>query len=408
MAKVNYYLSSKADSKDNRLILLYYSYNDRRLMFSTNETVNKKNWNPKSKRVKTSVSGSLEINGKLDSYSEQIQSMYRRLQLNNELINDEIIKENISNIILNKKNREVKPDFLQFIELFLENVKSTRASATMLAYNTTVVHLKKFHTDRTKNKRLEFNDIDLNFYNDFINYLTNAKLSKNSIGKHIKIIKVFLNEATERGINDNLKFRSKKFKVLKEDSDSIYLNESEIERLYKLNLSKLPHLEKVRDLFIIGCWTGLRFGDLSKVDGDNIKDDFLTIRTQKTDQKIVIPIHKLVKQILEKYDYMLPKAISNQKMNDYIKKICEKAKINEEIITTITKGGKVVSEKTKKFNLVSSHTSRRSFATNQYLRGVPSRLIMMITSHKTETIFLKYIKVTAQEEANRLKDMWKI
>lgn len=205
-----------------------------------------------------------------------------------------------------------------------------------------------------------------------------------------------------------MNFRSKKFKVLKEDSDSVYLNEEEITRLYNLDLSKTERLDKTRDLFIIGCWTGLRFGDLSQVNRDNIKDDFLTVRTKKTDQKIVIPLHHLVKSTLEKYNYSLPRLISNQKLNDYLKEICEMAEINEDTVKSMTKGGKTSSTKNKKFDLITSHTARRSFATNQYLRGVPSRLIMMITGHKTETVFLKYIKVTAQEEAERLKEMWRI
>lgn len=408
MAKVNYYLSNKPDTNGNRLILLYYSFNAKRIISSTNESINPKNWNPKSKRAKSSMSGSLELNAKLDSYAEQVQSMYRRLQLGDKIINDEILKSNISDIVSNKEKQSELPDIFIFVETFISNVQNTRANATILAYNTTVTHLKLFQKEHLRGKRLDFQDIDLNFYNSFLNYLTEHNLSKNSIGKHIKTLKVFLNEATERGVNTNLNFRSKKFKVLKEDSDSVYLNEEEITRLYNLDLSKTERLDKTRDLFIIGCWTGLRFGDLSQVNRDNIKDDFLTVRTKKTDQKIVIPLHHLVKSTLEKYNYSLPRLISNQKLNDYLKEICEMAEINEDTVKSMTKGGKTSSTKNKKFDLITSHTARRSFATNQYLRGVPSRLIMMITGHKTETVFLKYIKVTAQEEAERLKEMWRI
>lgn len=409
MAKVNYYLSNKPDIKGNRLILLYYSYNAKRIVSSTNESINPKNWNPKAKRAKASMAGSLELNAKLDNYAELVQSMYRRLQLSNQTINSDIVKQNITDILTNREKPSEILDLFSFSESFVNSVKSIRAKATILSYNTTIKHLKVFQKEKLPTKkRIEFQDIDLNFYNLFLNYLTACDLSKNSIGKDIKNLKVFLNEATDRGINTNLDFRNKKFKVLREDSDTVYLSEDEILILYNLDLSKNERLDKTRDLFIIGCWTGLRFGDLSQVNKENIKDDFLTVRTKKTDQKIVIPLHHLVRSILEKYDYELPRKISNQKLNDYLKEVCELAKIDDEIVKSITKGGNISTTKTKKFNLITSHTGRRSFATNQYLRGVPSRLIMMITGHKTETVFLKYIKVTAQEEAERLKEMWRI
>ncbi len=110
-----------------------------------------------------------------------------------------------------------------------------------------------------------------------------------------------------------------------------------------------------------------------------------------------------MKSILEKYDYQLPRIPSNQKFNDYIKKVAELAGINEQITTEITKGGFKVMGTTEKFNLVTSHTARRSFATNAFLNDVPSIAIMKITGHKTESAFMKYIKMSAKDNAKKMQ-----
>jgi len=123
------------------------------------------------------------------------------------------------------------------------------------------------------------------------------------------------------------------------------------------------------------------------------------LKTQKTKHTVTIPIHPTVRAILEKYNYELPPAISNQKFNKYIREVAEAAKINEPFTKHITKGGKSLSIPMKKYEAVSSHVARRSFATNAYKRKIEPLLIMAITGHKTETEFLKYIKVTDEEKA---------
>jgi integrase len=280
---------------------------------------------------------------------------------------------------------------------------------------------------------LNFNSIDIDFYNLFIDYLTKptksktktgkiiskAGLSKNTIGTRIKILKTFINEANDRGITVLNDYKKKSFKVLKEETNSIYLTESELMQIYHIetspgsldilrkefNTDKLPeYLEKVRDLFLIGCYTGLRFSDLSKLNKDNItNDNTINITTQKTNQKVVVPIHPITKQIFEKYNYQLPREISNQKFNEYLKDVAKIAGIKEPVTTESTKGGFKVSETTQKYNLVTSHTARRSFATNAFLMDMPSISIMKITGHKTESAFMRYIKMSAKDNAIKMQ-----
>jgi integrase len=213
-----------------------------------------------------------------------------------------------------------------------------------------------------------------------------------------------MNEAIDRNLTKNLEYKNRRFTVLTEQVDKIYLTQSELKIIYELDLTGFPRLSRVRDLFIVASYTGLRFSDLIQVKPENILNDAtqIKIRTEKTSELIVIPLHKYVKEIIKKYDGSLPNVISIQKMNEYLKEIGEKAEINATVKTAITRGGKTDNTLHKKYELISSHTARRSFATNAYLMDVPSISIMKITGHKTESSFMKYIRISQEDNANKL------
>jgi len=213
-----------------------------------------------------------------------------------------------------------------------------------------------------------------------------------------------MREAFERGLTKNLQFQSKRFKKIQEESQSIYLNEQELKLLTELNLTENHRLDKVRDLFLIGCYTGLRFSDLTQLSIENLSKSkkVIKIKTQKTEETVVIPINSIVKRIIDKYEGKFPTAISNEKMNSYLKELAEKTNLSQSIIKIATKGGIRTKEVLKKHELVTVHTARRSFATNAYLSGVPTLSIMKITGHKTEKSFLAYIKISQEENANKL------
>ncbi len=254
------------------------------------------------------------------------------------------------------------------------------------------------------NPTLEWEQVDFNFHENFIQYLKKKNYSQNTISSRIKNLKVFCNAALERGIHNNTTFKG--FKKQTEDSFNIYLNEEELETINKLDLKSVPYLDKARDIFLVGCWTGCRFSDLHKVTKDNIYGEFIHMEQQKTQKRVIIPLHPVVKAILKKYDGNLPEMISNQKFNTYIKEVCEKAELDEVIKKGITKGGKRQTEKKVKSDMVTSHTARRSFATNLYKSGFPTIGIMSITGHKTEKAFLSYIKVNAEQHAEMLLKHW--
>ncbi|WP_223549960.1 MULTISPECIES: site-specific integrase [Aestuariivivens] len=402
MGKAKFILKEPT-SKTDTLIYLIFRYQYQRFKYSTGEKINPKFWNSTSQRVKATkqFTEHPEFNARLDKIQNGINNAFRKLlndgiQPNNTNLKEALEIELSDNIVKPKKL-----SLFKFIEDYIEESKLNKSNGTIKVYNTTFTYLKEY---AKKYKPIDFESITLEFYNHYLGFLKKHNLSNNTVGKHIKTIKSFMNEATERGHNTNLEFRNKRFKTIREESDSVYLTVDELKKIEKLDLKASPRLEKVRDLFLVGCYTGLRFSDFTQINPENIvsSNTVIEIRTKKTGQRVSIPLHKTVRTILKKYKNKLPKAYTNQTMNDYLKEVISLAGIKEKIETTITKGGKVVKKPIPKHKLVSTHTARRSFATNLYLAEVPTISIMKITGHQTERSFLQYIRVSQKENADKL------
>ncbi|MHA2030539.1 MAG: site-specific integrase, partial [Candidatus Kariarchaeaceae archaeon] len=275
---------------------------------------------------------------------------------------------------------------------------------TIKGYNTTLNHL--LHYQETTSSDIDFDLVDMVFYKKFTSYFHQQNYSTNTIAKHIKNLKVFMKEAYKRDLTSNSSFQNEDFRIIEEESDQIYLNDNELEMIYNMPLSDHPRLERIRDLFIVASYTGLRFSDLKLIKPEHFinNETLLKIKTQKTDEIVVIPLHHTIKSILTKYEGKLPHVISNQKMNKHLKDMGRIAKINQTVSISITKGGLRVDKNYLKHELITVHTARRSFATNLYLAGVPTLTIMRITGHRTEKSFLKYIKVSPEENARLLAE----
>lgn len=270
-------------------------------------------------------------------------------------------------------------------------------------YEVTFRYLKQFAAE---NGEFDFPDIDMEFYYNFTAMLREEGLQTNTIGKKVQTLKIFLNAATEEGINTHQRYKSKNFKAHTEETDSIYLDMDELQKLYEFDLSQRPAIERVRDLFVVACWTGLRYSDLNQVTPDRMEDGLLMIRQSKTQGKIWIPLHAVVYEILDKYNGVLPDPISNQKYNDNIKVAAKLAEINAPFRKSYFIKGQKVSKKYEKHELISSHTARRTFCSNAYEMDIPTLTIMAISGHKTEAAFLKYIKIDAKRHAEKMRDMW--
>lgn len=410
MATLKFYIKdSKAEKTNIYFFLNYGAYklvNEKKkyipLKYYINESIDPKFWNTKAGRVKQDkrYKQHPEFNARLQDIEDKALSLLRQMQNDNEEVTNETLKPRLDEIIKPYKDQtnKIAMEFLEFLDYYLET--SGMKPNTKKSYTQTARDLREYETD--KGIKITFDKIDIDFHDNFIIWLKSKDYAVNTIGDRIKVLKSILRASHDRGLHNNTDYQKKAFNRPKEDTIAVYLNEKELERLYKLDLSSNIKLSHVRDWFLLASYTGLRFSDFSRLSKENITDN-ITIKTQKTGATVVIPLHTYVKSILEKHNYKLPKVISNQKFNKYIKEACELAKIEEGVLIEEIKDNLTVSKLEKKHSLVTAHTARRSFATNAYLSGVPSISIMKITGHKTEKVFMNYIKVSEKENADKLQ-----
>lgn len=413
MANVRFYLKTSKGSNPERLIFLFYTYNGIRFKYSTGLSIHPDQWNPDKQQVreiaKFNIGLSRQYNERLRELSRTVEKIQLERLNQGEIITPDELRTELNNLTGRSKESKAKGLFA-FIEEFIDtrDASPKYKVESIKVYKALYGKLTEYAKFKRKT-RLDFTDITPEFWISFRDFLYNLGLSENTVHKQITTLKTLLNSAldsTEYGQEATKANRlpsTRKIGVSKEAVQKIYLNMDELRQLYELDLSKEKRLDRVRDLFLIGAFTGLRFSDFTRIHPDHITkidgQDVIRIDTKKTGERVVIPIHSYVKAILAKYGGRPPKGISNQRMNSYLKELGQEAGMDEPIIVSKKIGGEKTSDTFKKYELICTHTARRSFATNTYKEGVPTLAIMQITGHRTEASFMRYIQVTKEENA---------
>lgn len=406
---------SRPKNESKSSIIAIVRYGNKRLNYALSVSIPVKYWDEKKKQVKETKQFPeyFRINNKLIAIRATIFKCFDTYmeENRNEEPSTNVLKRLLDNEFNKKSGGFSKPKLtlLGYLQEIIDRSESGLrvqpqsgkpiAPNTIKTYKTTKLHLTKFAENNSL--KLAFDDINLEFYDAYKAYLMKElQLSNNTVGKHFQIIKLVMNEASDNGLTTNTSFRSKRFFVIRETADSIFLTNDEIKALQGLDLSAYKNLDVTRDLFIIGCMTGLRYSDLASLKPENIEKDKIFLEQAKTKIRVVVPINEDVRRVLLKYK-TVPKAYSNQKSNQYLKEICKKVKALETIVEkSITKGGKEQKSASQKWELVTTHTARRSFATNEVKKGTPIAFIMAITGHNTEKSFWKYVRLSKEDYAN--------
>ena len=392
--KVKYYLKDK-EAKNSTMILMAFSYKSFgksfRLRCSTKLSITPRHWNEKNQLIKSSSADSVLVNHRLREIEKYIHDCLFELEKENITASPKILQERLFDKI---EGRSIATEnFFEFAESYYQNsIKIGKSKGRIKHIKSFIKILRNYESYSCRN--LDFHSFDTDFYEQFYNYRVNImKVNSGTFGSNISILKAILNDATDREVNKNLAFRSKTFKRTTSKSESIYLTREEINKISELKLE--GEQKKIRDLFLIGTETGLRFSDYSTINKEDIdfKENKLSVITQKTKQRLRIPLSNILKKILLQYPDGLPKSPTNQVSNRQLKKIGALADIKKEVSLLKNREGKDISITEKKHQFIETHTGRRSFATNLYLKGVPPQYIMKFTGHATERSFFQYIKV---------------
>ena len=427
MGRIKYEIRSKVKGK---LVPIYLNYQDTNSHFriKTDFKVKQEYWNSSKEIIKSIYfdenNFSIEQRNSVEQALNDLKSrVEREITLGTTkglIITREYVKRTIDHFF-NKVPEAENETFSQYIDRFIKEIKSGErlhnqhgAHEPILYGEGTIKNYEGFRNIWNKfqgKKQLDFEDIDISVYNSFIQYcvqLQNKKkidepgLSTNTIGRHVKQLKRIMKVARLDKLHNNTEYEN--FKDPRANVHNIYLNEDELKKLYDLKLSGMD--EKIRDVFLIGCFTLQRFSDYSRISPDMIQSKsnngmVIELIQTKTNQRVIIPIRPTLDTLLKKYDYKVP-TVHPQKLNERIKELGRDVGITEPIQMEKYKGGRRISETIPKCDLIMSHTARRSGCTNMFKDGVQPIIIMKISGHKTEREFLKYILISSEETADGL------
>lgn len=331
------------------------------------------------------------LNARLNIIKSKMELLVRESEVTNDTLLEfkKKVAEVINVSVKEKVDTSEENMFLPYFSKWSmeENTKHKYNRYKRYTYNTLVEYFG--------DKKPTFDDINYAFCEDFIEWMSARNLCANTRGSHVKFVKAAMNEAFKNRLHNNEDFRT--FRKEMEQIDAVYLTNDEVTKIAELPLC--GHHKLARDLFIVGCHTGMRFSDYSRLSMNDISDGVIHFITQKCNAPVDIPAHPRVLKILENYGGTMP-SMTGQKLNLYIKEVCKEAGINESVL--VRKSGK--QERYQKYKLVSSHTARRTGLTNMYKAGIPTYRCMMISGHKTEQVFLTYLRITQEENAEFLKD----
>lgn len=398
-------------------------YNGLQIVHPSGERIDPKYWESDNtkirsyQRAKKSYWASIELNSRLDDISAKAQRIYSLYIAEYNVSPNRIqYKELLSKALGQEKQKDLTElDLFLFIKDHIErskgrfNAKTGKLLSpnTIKPYRTLLRHLNEF--DKKYNRKLNWHVLDNKFYIDFTTYLREKGLKVNSIGKQFQVLNSFIREAEELDIIPINKIKS--FKVIREEVDSISLSEQELQEWQKLDLHYDINLEIARDLFTLACYTGSRYSDIGKFNIDNLKDingtKVFIIIQQKTQQEVQVPVHPIVESILNKYGGNIPNIPPDQKMNKRLKVIAKMIpSLNVLYKRKYSNGNGIISEEVYKYDMVTTHTGRRTFASIQYMKGIPPQFIMSITGHKTEKDFYKYIRIPSITRSEVVYNIW--
>jgi len=381
---------------------------ENRIRFNTGVKINKAFWDVKRNTVKKQYARYNEVNIVLNNIKSKVSSLFKALD-EKYIDISEIPITNLRNEFfemyqdMNVKIEKTK--FWHSFEKYLETKRNEVQPVTIKKFVNLKNHLLAFET-LTK-KELTFESIDLLFKDNFYEYLHSTNMSDNSISKLFVLLRGFLNWSYDRNFHANLQYKRREFAISTIQTDIITLTETELNTLYNFEFKSEKH-SKVRDLFVFQCHVGLRVSDLKRLKHSDFTNDSLKFRVQKTSELILIPLHEYAKNIHDKYiqnDAPIP-VISEQRYNEYIKEICKIVGIDKETTITTKFGGRKQETICPKYELVTSHTARRTFITLQLEKGIRPDVVMKMSGHKTYSSFKKYIDITPNQIIKEYNEAW--
>ena len=401
---------------ENVPIRMRVNFASKRIEFTTGYRIDAAKWDTDKQRVRNGCTNKLkqsasEINASLLGYYTEVQEIFKKFEVEEIMPTPEQIKEAF-NALHKPIEEEVKPRkstpnaFYKVFDDFVRDCgqQNDWTDSTYEKFAAVKNHLMNFRDGLT------FDFFDEKGLNDYVTYLRDVKEMRNStIGKQLSFLKWFLRWAFKKGLHQNNAYDSYKPKLKSTQKKIIFLTWEELNKLRKFEIPAAKQaLDRVRDVFLFQCFTGLRYSDVFNLRKSDIKGDHIEVTTVKTSDSLIIELNKHSKAILDKYknvvfedDKVLP-VITNQKMNDYLKELAELAGIDEPVRQTYYRGNERIDEVTPKYALLGTHAGRRTFICNALALGIPPQVVMKWTGHSDYKAMKPYIDIADDIKANAM------
>ena len=419
--KRNIIFTLESRKKDGVLIIenvpirMRVNFASKRIEFTTGYRIDAAKWDSDKQRVRNGCTNKLkqsasEINASLLGYYTEILEIFKKFEVEEVMPTPEQIKEAFN--ALHKPIEEVKPRkstpnaFYKVFDEFVRDCgrQNDWTDSTYEKFAAVKNHLMNFRDGLT------FDFFDEKGLNDYVTYLRDVKEMRNpTIGKQLSFLKWFLRWAFKKGLHQNNAYDSYKPKLKSTQKKIIFLTWEELNKLREFEIPAAKQaLDRVRDVFLFQCFTGLRYSDVFNLRRSDIKGDHIEVTTVKTSDSLIIELNKHSKAILDKYkdvafedDKVLP-VITNQKMNDYLKELAELAGIDEPVRQTYYRGNERIDEVTPKYALLGTHAGRRTFICNALALGIPPQVVMKWTGHSDYKAMKPYIDIADDIKANAM------
>ena len=404
---------------ENVPIRMRVNFASQRIEFTTGYRIDVAKWDGDKQRVKNGCTNKLkqsasEINAALLGYYTELQEIFKRFEVAEIIPSPAEVKEAFNNRHgHNEKTELASADTSNvpsnFYEVFDDFVRvcgrqNDWTHSTFEKFAAVKNHLKNFRSE------LSFDFFDEEGLTEYVQFLREVREMRNStIGKQLSFLKWFLRWSFKQGMHSNNAYDTFKPKLKDTQKKIIFLTWEELNKLREFKIPPTKQaLERVRDVFLFQCFTGLRYSDVFNLRRSDIKGDHIEVTTVKTSDSLIIELNDHSRAILEKYkdvefenDKALP-VITNQKMNDYLKELAELAEINEPVRQTYYKGNERIDEVTPKYALLGTHAGRRTFICNALALGIPPQVVMKWTGHSDYKAMKSYIDIADDIKASAM------
>jgi|YelNatPaOPRAMG01_1025707.scaffolds.fasta_scaffold18948_8 integrase len=404
--KIKFYPERKLSKNGECTLWCYVREYKETLYLNTGQRINPGLWDTDTQRANLRQTRDNIIKGSLKSLNQYLNAFESKILDIERIIRSKQPDAGFSVVAdaIKKQFDKKKAGLFDIYNEFLKIKRQEVSKQAIFKFKRVKALLEEYQ--KVNRESLDFDKITPLFFSKFYSFLIeNKNMLNNTANKNIQFLKTFLIWANNNGYTDNSSY--KVFKAKSEVNEVIYLTEPELMKLYNLQL-KDERLQRVRDIFVFQCFTGVRYSDIQNISREDIKGSTWNVRTQKTHQIIEIPLNSYALSILAKYsEYPQPlPVISNQKMNDYLKELCELAGIDDVVKTVKYKGSDRIEKTYKKFEVVGTHTARRTFVSLSLQKGMKPENIMAITGHTTYRMMQKYLKIDYGHLREEMDKVW--